>query len=239
MSYTENITIRTRDCDMAGRWKPSSILEAMQEAAIAHCDSIALGRSVTDSLGIAWILSRCRVEIYRHPRIGEACAVETWAMPMRHLFFPRAHVFTDADGNPIGEACGLWLLMDLKDRKAVPNPFIRERLPFEDRGVSVRVGGAIRPVSETVTVRHLTPQYTDLDLNGHVNNAKYLDWCWNALGRDGLRGRQVAAFDIEYDREVLPEERIRTETALAGSAFSFCGFTEESTRCFMIRGTLK
>ena len=64
MSYTENITIRTRDCDMAGRWKPSSILEAMQEAAIAHCDSIALGRSVTDSLGIAWMSTNQTEHLY-------------------------------------------------------------------------------------------------------------------------------------------------------------------------------
>lgn len=238
MSYAERMMIRTRDCDMAGHWKPSSILEAMQEVAIAHCDSLQLGRSVLDSMGIAWVLSRCHVEIYRHPSIGQTCDIETWAMPVRHLFFPRAHAFRDADGKLIGEACGLWLLMDVKQRRAVPNPFVLQKLPFEDRSVSVRVGGAIRPVGDSSAAQSLTPQYTDFDLNGHVNNAKYLDWCWNALGRDGLRGRQICSLDIEYDREILPGERIRTETATEGEAFSFCGFTEENTRCFAIRGKL-
>lgn len=238
MPYSESVTIRTRDCDMSGHWKPSSIMEAMQEVAIDHCNSINLGRSVMDSLGIAWILSRCRVEIYRHPRIGEVCTVETWAMPTRHLFFPRAHTIRDADGNPIGEACGLWLLMDLKQRKAVPNPFVMENLPFEDRSVSVRVGGAIRPVSEFPVKQALTPQYTDFDLNGHVNNAKYLDWCWNALGSEALRECRIASFDVEYDQEVLPGEHILTEAALDGNDFSFLGFTGENKRCFAIRGAL-
>ncbi len=238
MSYSEAFIIRTRDCDMAGHWKPSSILETMQEVAVDHCDSIHLGRSVLDSMGIAWILSRCRVELFRHPRIGEACTVETWAMPTRHLFFPRAHAFRDSEGNLIGEACGLWLLMDMKLRRAVPNPFVLENLPFEDKGVSVRIGGAVRPVGDSPAEQTLTPQYTDFDLNGHVNNAKYLDWCWNALGRDGLQGRRVASLDIEYDREVLPGERIRTQTGSDREAFSFCGFTEDDRRCFAIRGTL-
>ena len=104
---------------MGGHWKPSSILESMQEAAIAHCDSLNLGRPVLDSMGIAWVLSRCRVEMKRLPHIGETCTVSTWAMPTRHLFFPRAHAFKDAEGAIIGEAYGLWLLMDQESRKAV------------------------------------------------------------------------------------------------------------------------
>ena len=238
MSYAESIVIRTRDCDMGGHWKPSSILEAMQEVASAHCNAVGLGRAVISSLGIAWVLSRCRVELRRHPHFGEAVTVETWAMPTRHLFFPRAHAFRDADGGLIGEACGLWLLMDMNERKAVSNPFVLERLPLEAKGVSVRVAGAVRPVGGNVSVRSMTPQYTDFDLNGHVNNARYLDWCWNALGAEALKDRQIASFDVEYNREVRPGERIRTETAIEDDAVSFCGFDGEDTRCIAIRGML-
>ena len=37
MSHTEKARIQTRDCDMHGRWKPSAMLELMQETAAAHC----------------------------------------------------------------------------------------------------------------------------------------------------------------------------------------------------------
>ena len=66
--------------------------------------------------------------------------------------------------------------MDMNERKAVSNPFVLERLPLEAKGVSVRVAGAVRPVGGNVSVRSMTPQYTDFDLNGHVNNASYADW---------------------------------------------------------------
>lgn len=238
MPYSESFIIRTRDCDMGGHWKPSAILESMQEVAIAHCDSLNLGRPVLDSLGIAWVLSRCRVEMKRMPSIGEPCTVSTWAMPTRHLFFPRAHVFKDGNGVIIGEAYGLWLLMDKDSRKAKTDPHITAHLPIEERTVSVKIGGAVRHVSDTVIVQRTTPQYTDFDLNGHVNHAKYLDWCWNALGAEALKGHRIAAFDVEYDREVRMGERISTDLARDGEKFSFCGFEQEGTRCFAIRGEL-
>ena len=238
MLYSESIIIRTHDCDMGGHWKPSSILESMQEAAIAHCDSLNLGRPVLDSMGIAWVLSRCRVEMKRLPHIDETCTVSTWAMPTRHLFFPRAHAFKDAEGAIIGEAYGLWLLMDKESRKAVSNPLITAHLPIEQNTVSVKVGGAVRHVSNSLITQQMTPQYTDFDLNGHVNNAKYMDWCWNALGAEALTGRRIAAFDVEYDREVRIGEKVRTALSRDGETFSFCGFMQDGTRCFGIRGGL-
>ena len=86
--------------------------------------------------------------------------------------------------------------------------------------------------------QNLIPQYTDFDLNGHVNNAKYLDWCWNALGAEALTGHRIAAFDVEYDREVRIGEIVRTELVRDGDMFSFCGYTENDVRCFGIIGTL-
>lgn len=35
------------------------------------------------------------------------------------------------------------------------------------------------------------PQYSDFDVNGHVNNTKYLAWLCDALGFDALRGAYI------------------------------------------------
>ena len=64
-SYTETFALRTGMCDMAGRWKPAAILEAMQETATTHCNRLGLSRPVTDGLGIVWVLSRSRVALRR------------------------------------------------------------------------------------------------------------------------------------------------------------------------------
>lgn len=238
MSYTENILIRTRDCDMYGRWRPAAMLEAMQEVATAHCETEGLGRRVLDGLGVAWILSRCRVELRRMPVNGERLSLETYAMPMRHLFFPRAHIIRDADGNVVGGAHGLWLLMDMSTRKAATNPFVRQSLPLEAREAPVAMPGTVHPLDAAPIEDTLLPHFTDFDLNGHVNNTKYMDWCWNALGFDALREGELVAFDINYDGELLPGETVQTSLCRAGERFTFCGCVDGKRR-FGVSGQLK
>ena len=237
MPYTEQHILRTCECDMERRWKPSAILEAMQEIATAHCNSVNLGRDVTDALGVVWILSRCRVEFTRLPRIGEEYTLETFPQLVRHLFFPRAHMFRGGDGAVIGGASSLWMLMDINTRKTVGNPDVASRLPAEE-GAPVRMPGTVRPPRDAEPMRgEILPQYTDFDLNGHVNNTKYMDWCWNALGFDGLEGRAFTAFEVNYDREVRRGEVIQTELYRTDGAVTFLGF-HGGERCFGIQLSL-
>ena len=238
MPYGESIIVRACDCDISGRWKPSAIMQAMQNVAVAHCESVGLPREATDAMGIIWVLSRCHVEMSAVPMNGEKISVETWALPPRHLFYRRAHLFKNADGEPIGGAHAFWLLLDVETRKAVTSDGVAGLLPFEETDAPVRPPRAARlPEAEPKALR-FTPPYTDFDLNGHVNNTRYLDWCWNALGFDALRDREIRRFDVNYDREVLPGESIRTELCRDGDAFSVCGYAE-NRRCFGISGELR
>ena len=224
MAYTEDILIRTRDCDMFGRWKPSAILETMQETATAHCESVDLGRAKTDERGVVWVVSRCRVEFVRPLRLNEPCRVETFALPEKHLFYPRGHLFLNGAGETVGGALSLWLLMDIATRRIVKNASVSAKLPIEDADPGVKGPETVRPLQTPPTVSHVTPQFTEFDVNGHANNTKYMDWCWNALGMEALKGRELAAFDVNYDSEILPGEAIRTELYRAGEdAYVFCG----------------
>ena len=238
MSYTGRIVIGTRDCDMYGHWKPSAILEAMQETAIAHCASIDLGRSVTDGLGVFWVLSRCGVELTRLPAYGEEIAIETFAMPIKHLFFPRAHIFYGQDGAVIGGAQSLWMLMEASTRRAVKQPYVAERMPIEDRPVPAAPPRTVRLPEGPVQAGSVNPQFVEFDMNGHVNNVKYLDWCWNALGFEALKGRSLRRFDINYDRAILPGEAVETALHLEDGGFSFTG-QSDGRRCFGVSGELR
>lgn len=231
--YSEKWVLRTTNCDLNGRWKPSAILEAMQEVALAHCETLGLGRRVTDGLGVVWVLSRQHVELARLPRIGETFTIQTCAMPLRHLFYPRAHIFRDADGAAMGTACGLWLLMDARTRTTVQNEFVMSRMAVETPEIAVRLPATVRPLNDAPEAGDVLPRFTEFDLNGHVNNARYMDWCWNALGFDALADREVAAFDVNYEREVRRGEVISTRLCREGDAATFHG-SANGQRCFSI-----
>jgi len=237
--WTTAFQLGTRDCDMYGFWKPSAILECMQETAGVHGTSFGCGRNLLDECGLVWVISRVKVQFARLPRYGETVTVETYPTAPRLLFFPRSHIFRDANGEEIGCANSLWVLLDVNERRIVKSELVQSRMP-DNRDLKPAAGmpATIRlPEGESIS-RTVEPQFADFDLNQHVNNTRYLDWCMNALGVEKLRTHCIKSFDVNYDAEILPGSAVRTELAFADNRFAFAGF-EGDRQHFAIGGVLE
>lgn len=236
--YTESVHLRSSQCDLFGAWKPSAILECMQETAGTHSALLGLTQSVMHDWGVAWILSRVKVQMHRLPTVNEILTIETYPTPNRHLFYPRTHLFRDESGEVIGYGSSLWMLMDLTDRKVVQHAEVLARVP-NDPSLKCPIGlpATVRALACDGTIHPLHPVFTDYDTNRHVNNTKYLDWCLNALGLENLTERCITAFDVNYDAEILPGSEIATELKLENDRFSFLGF-EQQKQYFAIGGML-
>ena len=237
--YRETLLLRSGMCDLLGAWRPGSILEVMQETAGEHSALFGLDRKIMDEMGICWVLSRVKVVLHRTPKVYEKIEVETYPLPQRHLFFPRVHVFRDAEGQQVGCGSALWVLMDKETRKITANATVSERLP--------KLAGKMNPAGMPATVRlpdgvsengEVLPRFSELDLNRHVNNTRYLDWCQNALGLERLMDREIASFEVNYDAEVLPGTHVQTALALQEDYFAFGGFEGEK-QLFAVGGILR
>lgn len=237
-TYREDIRILTRDCDLTGQWKPSAILETMQELAGIHGTLIGVGRNALLQKGVVWVLTRVEVVMDRYPRIGDMVSIETFPMPVRRWFFPRYFVFRDEQGQEIGRAGSLWVLLDVNTRK-MAKPDICSALMPDNSDLLAPLGlpATVAEVSGTLETGVYTPVYADLDVNGHVNNTKYLDWCCNALGIDTMKACCLSRFDVNYNMEILPGQEIRSELRRLGDEFSFSGFCGDA-RHFDVGGVL-
>jgi len=236
--YSEDLRLRAPHCDIHGEWRASAILETMQEIAAAHCVEMGIGRPVTDAMGVIWVLTRARVELERAPRMGEKITIQTWPCAPKHLFYPRRNAFWDEKGDRIGSADSLWVLMDIHTRHIVNSDVVLSHIPDTAEVFKGNPLGAIRPLEGAAMTAELMPPYADFDLNGHVNNTKYLDWACNALGHEVLDACYLASFAVSYDAEIRPGVQVRTELVRQGDRFSFCGHAEDR-RSFCVLGTLQ
>ena len=237
--YRENITLRASECDMLGSWRPGAILECMQETAGAHSALLGLDRKTMDSMGICWILSRVKVQFERLPHVYERVHVETYPLPQRHLFFPRVHIFRDEEGDEIGSASALWMLMDMESRRVTGNSIVSEKLP-RIQGLHNPVGtpGAVHLMDGDAEENVVIPRFTDLDLNRHVNNTRYLNWCQDALGIQRMTEQEIVSFQVNYDAEVLPGTQVQTKLMCGENGFVFAGF-DEGRQLFAVDGALR
>ncbi len=238
-SYAEPFTLKTKDCDLTGAWRPGALLEALQEVATTHAELLGVGRRALQEKNLAWVVTRLELEMDRYPVINETVTLETWPMAMRRWFFPRYFIVRDARGLEIGRAATLWVLLNLDTRKMAQAEDVAALMP-DNRDLPAPLGlpAPVTDVSGTLTEGFCRAVYTDLDPNCHVNNARYADWACNALGPERLGREELARLVISFVHEVRPGERIRTELKQMEDAFSFTGWREEE-RCFDVGGTLR
>ncbi len=237
-THQETFLLRTFNCDFRGTWRPSAIFEAMQEASGMHSHLLGCGRDALLEMGFVWVLSRLEVKMNKYPGVGDKVTVETFPMSNRRWFFPRYFIFRNEQGEELGCAASLWVLLDLETRKMAPPDKIVHLIP-DNRDLSAPMGmpSAVMEVEGETQQYYRTPVYTDLDVNNHVNNARYVDWLCDALGHDLLGKKALHTICINYDAEVRPEQAIELKLNLQGDDFCLSGFHEDK-RHFGIGGSL-
>ena len=187
--------------------KPSAILLYIQQTAGEHSDSFNLTYEALAEKGIFWAVIRHKIEITRLPRENEIITLETWPMPTTKVAYPRSTVAYDEQGNVLFQSICLWILMDLKDRSML--------VPKKS---GVEVDGFLRG-NELPTPKSLPPQplkqryprqvvFSDLDRNGHMNNARYLDWVQDLLPSEFHREHPVKELTMCYINEALEAQHL-------------------------------
>ncbi len=200
--YRQKFVIEPTAVDRYKRLKPSMLLLYAQEVAGHHSDALSFTYAGLAARGIFWAVIRNRVEITRLPMEGETITLETWPMPTTRVAYPRATAAYDAAGNLLFRSTSLWVLMDIKNRSMI--------LPGKS---GVDVPGILRG-NELEAPKSLVPKalsqsscrrvcFTDLDCNGHMNNARYLDWMADLLPSDFHREKALKGFSLCYLSESL------------------------------------
>jgi acyl-ACP thioesterase len=238
-TYDESFTILTRDCDMKGTWRLSAVLEAMQEAAGSHSLLLGCGREDLLKKNAVWVLSRSEIHMNRYPRAGEKITVHTFPMPTRICFFPRYYIFTDDQGETVGKAGTLWLLLDTITRKMLPPGDVARLIPDNrDLAVPMKLPATVGNLQGEEFVTEYTPVYTDLDVNGHVNNARYADWLCNTLGIEQMKNYEPETVIFNYNHEILPGQKIILHRIQKDMQYRLAGYLGE-TVAFEIGGILR
>ena len=206
--YTTRYFVSTLHSDCFGRCKPSSLLRFAQDAAGEHC--VLLGTD-WDSMAkhrYFWAVIRQRMEITRLPKDGETVTVKTWPMPTTRVAYPRATEGFDDHGNSLFKIISLWVIMDMDTRAMVLPGKSGIDVPGTSFGTELKAPGGL-PAFEGSEDMHRTVTFSDLDVNGHMNNTRYLDWICDLLPAAFHKDHPMKAVSICYMSEALEGQSLR------------------------------
>lgn len=199
--------IRATDINCFGQLSVTTVLDLFQDAAGDHAVPLGVGYAAMVSRGLVWVVARTRIEITGSAAMYQKVRVCTWPHAPAGFGCLREYRMEDpGTGACIAKGDSEWLCMNMETRSAasadrifLPEISFREERVFSERMPRIRWRDI--PDTETFSV---TPAFTDLDINGHVNNTKYANYILDALRPE--KGTEIAALQIDYHREVMQGE---------------------------------
>lgn len=237
LTYIEKKKLLADDVTMFRNLRPSVLLRWLQEISIAHTEELGAGREKTLDKGVLWVVARIKIEASRLPVYDEKVALKSWAGPTLRVLFPRHYVLEDESGNAIVKASAVWLLMDAKERRmAFPDeygvvvPGIKEdgELPLP-LGVSL---------GEQKEKKQFTVAYSQVDINKHMNNSKYLDEMEDVLGGEYLEKHSLKTLEIEFKSEIKLGSQVSLAYTVDGDNAEMIGYVG-NVPCFELKATFQ
>lgn len=206
LEMTRDYRLRWMDFDRYGRMQPAAVLDIFQDMTTLHAEEIGIGRDVMLEAGVIWVVVRTKLQMVKEPEHFQVVSVRTWPHSLSRFSFIRDFTMHDENGDLVAQASQEWVLMDVNTRKfASAKDFYQGDDDFSEDRVFAKKARKIPNFEEgNLPVATIVPSYADIDLNGHVNNAKYANFIVNALN-PGPEGT-IDTLQIDYRYEALPGE---------------------------------
>lgn len=219
--FTQALRLRNRDVDMYRRLRTSRLFELLQEASIAHTEALGMGRTMTLDRGLLWVVTLQNVTIKRTPEYDEAVRVLTWPGETMHVMFPRYYRLETDGGEELVSASAIWMLVDEKTRRFV----FPDRYGVEIRGVTTGLEhpmpAAPVPLPFAAETAFTVP-YSYVDLNGHMNNTRYLDLAEDVTGA-AAAGKRLLGVKTEFKSEIRLGEKLALRWGESGGRIYLAG----------------
>lgn len=202
--------------DVHNRLRPYAFMGLAQE--IGNEDALKYGLGYFELLekNLTWVLSRMHFVIRRPAMWRDEVLLRTNSRGVVGPFFVRDYILSDpADpaAEPYVLATSSWVLLDFRERKLVRNDVLGDTALAQPGGLpggledpSPRV--AFPRKAERTRVGSRRVLYSDIDHNGHTNNATYILWAMDCLPQDVTLDRWCREVSINFSRETRAGEEV-------------------------------
>lgn len=179
-SYTESFLISSTDTDAAYECRPSALFVYLQRAITEHSQAVGTSRDdMLEKYNCYWMVLRIWVRLKRPIIWGETLTVRvTVRKPAGTRVYRDCDLYVGKEH--VGEATTLWVLANRMTKRPISLENLPE-LPSENIESAKEI-----TLSRITFPAHMELQdrrklyYSDTDINGHINNTRYVDLACDA-----------------------------------------------------------
>ncbi|XP_008785915.1 palmitoyl-acyl carrier protein thioesterase, chloroplastic-like [Phoenix dactylifera] len=243
LTFRQNFSIRSYEIGADRTASIETLMNHLQETALNHVRSAGLlgdGFGATPEMSkrnLIWVVTKMQVLVGHYPSWGDVVEVDTWVGASGKNGMRRDwHVRDYRTGQTILRATSVWVMMNKHTRKLskMPEEVRAEIGPyFLEHAAIADEDSRKLPKLDGDTADYikggLTPRWSDLDVNQHVNNVKYIGWILESAPISILENHELASMTLEYRRECGRDSVLQSLTAVSNDCTG--GFPEAGIEC--------
>jgi len=200
-------------CDFSGRLFLGHMGNHMLNAADFHSTDRGFGMRYLLTINRSWVLSRLAIEMDEMPKMYTRFHVETWVESAMRYFTNRNFAVTGDDGKVYGYGRSIWAMIDTESRQptdifAINDGSINQWIEKE-KTCPIDKGGRVKMSDEARYVRTIDTNYSDVDINGHINSVKYIEHVLDLWPMDWYKEHAVKRFEIAYVAEAHAGDQLK------------------------------
>ena len=228
--YREDFKVYRHDGDCRGHLKPAALLRYAQQVAMQNARNAGLTDEVYAKTHTAYVLAKLALRFERLPYVDETLTLLTQPQKAFHAVNKRITRVFDASGAQAALIDSRWVVIDTERRvilRTHPPEFEGPWAEKVDAELPMKMKKPPLEACEDLGTR--TAVYSTCDMNGHMNNTRYLDVIFDALPWEELDACTPQDLLIFYHKEIPRGQSFtlyRLETA--PHEWYFCGHTPET-----------
>ena len=200
--------IQPQDVDFQFRIRMAALTNILLTTAGYNADDNGFGMRRLNAAESSWVLLRFAIEMISFPEQYEQIHVETWIEEVGRASTTRNFCIRNEKQEIIGNACSIWAMIDMQTRRAKDLQTLEGIHQFAN-GI---IGKIEKPIKLTTVdgtkLDGFNVKYSDIDINGHVNTMRYIEWISNCFSLETYSKKKVKRFEINFMNEMLFDDEV-------------------------------
>jgi len=183
--------------------KPYAYQKMFSKLVERHLSRINLNMDVTMKYNLAWVLISLSLELVKPTEGLRKLYAQTWYSQRKGPFFRREFVFSDENSELVFHGSTFSVLMDIANRSV----YRKKETPFELNCTSdeftIEASPAFKTDMDFEKVDERKVYSSFIDCLGHVNNARYGEFAYDALDEEEKNNLQkIKRYDMFFLSEL-------------------------------------
>jgi len=213
--WESTFKVRAFDVDSKDRLKVNAIIDYFQDAASNDAERLKFGYSDFIPKGLTWVLSWAKFEFINYPKFMDEIKIQSWGKKQHKLHSIRDYLLLDYNDNIICRGTSAWLLLDVKSfRPKILTQLFPEIKMFDSKNALFDLPQKIIPPGNLEKIYSTQIRYSDIDLNQHANNAKYIELMLDCFNKEFHQEHTIANLTVAFNAESKFDDKIQLSSGL-------------------------